>query len=192
MLDNSLTDQLASRVKGWATNIGISQKELATLLDIDPGNLSGFLNGRNGLSAERVLKLMRLMNLNRRDLALRFGKPERTTSRIMSLQEQGTPVTQFSNSGYVLWDGGTTDPNDSTDITNTPKVNGETTGDSLLDCLRQVDLIHKQAREVIADYISKNPPKGKINREGPTEPMRHVPDNSDSSRSGSIPARYSK
>ena len=65
MLDNSLTDQLASRVKGWATNIGISQKELATLLDIDPGNLSGFLNGRNGLSAERVLQLMRLMNLNR-------------------------------------------------------------------------------------------------------------------------------
>jgi predicted XRE-type DNA-binding protein len=51
MLDNSLTEQLASRVKGWATNIGISQKELATLLDIDTGNLSGFLNVRNGLSA---------------------------------------------------------------------------------------------------------------------------------------------
>jgi hypothetical protein len=62
---------------------------------------------------------MRTMNLNRRDLALRFGKPERTTSGTMSLQEQGTPVTQFSNSGYVLSDGGTTDPNDSTDITNT-------------------------------------------------------------------------
>jgi hypothetical protein len=26
MLDNSLTNQLASLVKGWATNIGISQK----------------------------------------------------------------------------------------------------------------------------------------------------------------------
>jgi hypothetical protein len=125
--------------------------------------------------------LMRLMNLNRRDLALRFGKPERTTSRIMSLQEQKTPVTQFSNSGYVLWDGGTTDPNDSTDITNTPKVNGEATGDSLLDCLRQVDLIinkPEKSSPIISVRIRqrvKLTAKGRLNQCGMYQTTLTVP-----------------
>jgi transcriptional regulator with XRE-family HTH domain len=200
----SLTDQLAQRAKTFATNTGLSQRKLARLLKIDESHFSKFLNGQTNLSAESTLALLRLTSMTKQQLELEFSNPERLTSRIMNLQEEGRP-TEFNESHFIdrkhldqklgkrpeshfqhfysgfqgeggYWvakEGGSDDPNDTTGIDNTPKMNGDPCGDDFLDTLRQVDNFHRLAREAIADYISQAQ-KAKVNKTGSTEGNRTV------------------
>lgn len=93
--------------------MGLSQRAIAKLLKLDQGHLSKFLAGEAGLSSEMALKVLRLTKLTRKDLALKFGRPEKTTAKIMSLQESGRVIKLDYSGSWVpgLEDAGT-DPND--------------------------------------------------------------------------------
>src|ERR1700741_1392710 len=85
----SLNQQLAFRAKTFCSNLGLTKATLARLLKVDDSQFSRFLNGQANLSAEKTLKLVRLMTLSKRDLELKFGSPEKLTARLMHLQEGG-------------------------------------------------------------------------------------------------------
>ena len=128
-----------------------------------------------------MAKLLAILNMDRFQLEAKFSRAA-LSSHILELQESGEKM-QLSNDGWVAREGSDNDPNNSTGIDNTWKVNGEPSGDDLIDCLRQIDSYHKQAREAIADYLNKAQ-KAKVNRAGSTEPARRTSDNADSCRPG--------
>jgi transcriptional regulator with XRE-family HTH domain len=158
MADNSqsLTDQLAARAKAFCANTGFSQRRLARLLKIEEFHFSRFLNGQANLSAETTLRVLQLINLSKRDVALKFGSPERTTSRLMHLQEGGRDVGHFGD--WVAKEDGNGYPVDSTDITSTPtkrdKQDAATDYESQTsDFLKGQQKIHRSAIKAIDNYI---------------------------------------
>lgn len=161
----SLTDQLASRVKTFATNMGLSQRQIARLLKLDEGHLSKFLKGAAGLSDEMTLKVLRLTSLSKKDLAPKFGSSERITSKIMSLHEKGRPMKLYGENWTPGQQG--KDPNDGGSISD-----GDDPG-TTEDFLRNQIEIHKAAITVISDYLVK----AKVNRgDGTTSGPRKISD----------------
>jgi transcriptional regulator with XRE-family HTH domain len=114
----TLGQQLAMRVRTFCNNLGLPQNKLARLLQVDDSQFSRFLNGTANLDAEKTLKLVRLMALSKRDLELKFGRPERTQAKLMHLQESGRHLRFDSGGSWVAKEGGDwgTDSNGSTDI----------------------------------------------------------------------------
>ena len=110
---DTLLGQLARRVAAFVEATGITQKKLAKLIKTDETHLSAFLAGRSGLSAEKSLRLMQLLNSSKSQLEAKFRNP--ITSHIVELQEKGEVVT-FR---WVPGQSGT-DPNRSTTIVHTP------------------------------------------------------------------------
>jgi transcriptional regulator with XRE-family HTH domain len=185
MLDQnpiSLDGQLINRVRQFLQCSGVSQRALAGEVGSDPGNFSAFLSGVKSLSVTKISKLLSILNMDRLQLERKFSSRQ-LSSQILELQEGGEPM-RLDGSGWVPGSvNGDSDPNDSTDISNTWKEGGEPSGDDLIDTLRQIDDYHRQARVAIADYIAQ---AGKAHpNAGSTEPPRKVTDNASSSKPGS-------
>jgi hypothetical protein len=145
---------------------------LSKILGVDAGNFNAFLSGCKTLSQERTTKLLQILNLNRMQLEAKF-KP--VAVQLGHFQQNGELV-RLSNGGWVAIEGAGDDPNDTSDITGTWTANGKPSGDDVIDCLRQVQDLHRSAIAAIDDYLSKTQ-KGKVNRDGPTEGVRQVADN---------------
>ena len=175
----SLNQQLAQRAKTFCTNLGLAQNKLARLLKVDDSQFSRFLNGQASLSAEKTLRLIRLMSLGRRDLELKFGSPEKLSARLMHLQESGrelAKVVQFTtpNDGWLPGRG--MDPNDSGDDITTVRSTdsqGDDPGyDDLTRTLAQVQALHMQAISTIEDYEARQ--CARVNATGSTDPARQI------------------
>jgi transcriptional regulator with XRE-family HTH domain len=175
----SLNQQLAQRAKTFCSNLGLTQNKLARLLKVDDSQFSRFLNGQANLSAEKTLRLVRLMSLGRRHLELKFGSPEKLTGRLMHLQESGrelAKVVQFTtpNDGWLPGRG--MDPNDSGDDITTVRSTdsqGDDPGyDDLTRTLAQVQALHMQAISTIEDYEARQ--CARVNATGSTDPARQI------------------
>lgn len=170
-MPDSLLSDLSHRVESFLAATGISQRKLARLIKTDESHLSSFLAGRSGLSAEKSLKLLQILNCSRQQLERKFGRAEKS-ARIAHFQQQGQPMQLDSGGSWVPGQSGE-DPVGSGDIT-TPKLGGDPSGDALIDVLRQVDNYHAQAREAIAGFIAVAQ-KAKVN-DGPTSPPKRITD----------------
>jgi transcriptional regulator with XRE-family HTH domain len=179
----SLVEQLAARTKSFLNANNLTQKELARFLRIDKANFSKFLNGTAGLNAETTLQLVRLMSLNKRDLALKFGEPDRTRARLMYLQESGTPLHFDANEGwYPGTDGAGVDPNGSTSIVETNKNPARVAPtDDDLEFLAGLATLYQS---IIDKINARQAVKGKVNKSGETESPRKIGGNADSSKPG--------
>jgi transcriptional regulator with XRE-family HTH domain len=187
--DPTLTNQLAARVKRFCQNSNLTYRQLSKFLKIDEGNFNGFLHGRNGLSAERTLRLLQLMNLSRRDLELRFSNPDRLTSRIMKLQEcrSGQPIIRFDNDGWypgTEGSGAGSDPVGSADITGTNANPARTVPDQdELEFLAGLAGIHQSIIDKINNWQLARQ-KARPNPSGATEAPRRIADNTTSRTPG--------
>jgi transcriptional regulator with XRE-family HTH domain len=176
----SLNQQLGQRAKTWCANLGLTQNKLARLLKVDDSQFSRFLNGQSNLSAEKTLKLVRLMSLSKRDLELKFGAPEKLTARLEHLQEGGRElarVVQFStpNDGWVSGQSGT-DPilsdNEIATVRSTGAEGDDPDYDDLTRTLSQVQALHRQAISTIEDYEARQ--RARVNVTGSTGPARQI------------------
>jgi transcriptional regulator with XRE-family HTH domain len=160
MTISPLMQQLASRARFFHENTGISQNQLANAINMEEGNYSAFLNGRRGIGAEAVCALLKFTNMGKQQAIAQFSKPIRS-SRIMELQECGKAL-HFDNSGWVAKEGSTDDPNGTTSITSTSKVQREAV-QNLLAVLASLDEV---TRKTVVGEIAKAYP----NPNGPTAP----------------------
>jgi transcriptional regulator with XRE-family HTH domain len=190
---NSLTlgQQLAMRAKTFCNNLGLTQNKLARLLQVDDSQFSRFLKGTANLSSEKTLKLVRLLSCSKRDLELKFGSPERLTSRITKLQESGRKIIHFDNGdGWVAGQSGT-DSNGSTDITGTNANPARNVPDAdELEFLAGLAGIHQS----IIDQINNWQAQTKVvpNKIGSTKSPRYTPDNAISSKPGPRGDKFSR
>jgi plasmid maintenance system antidote protein VapI len=182
-MSDSLLKQLSNRVQAFIAATGISQRKLAKLIKTDETHLSAFLAGKSGLSAEKSLRLMQILNSSRSQLEMKLGRST-TAAQIAHFQQEGQMMRLDSNGGWVAREGGNGDPNGTTDITNTWKSGGAPSDDPIIDVLRQVDNYHRQAREAIAAWFA-TAAQAKVNKAGSTEPARRISDNDKSSHPGS-------
>jgi transcriptional regulator with XRE-family HTH domain len=183
----SLNQQLAFRAKTFCSNLGLTQATLARLLSVDDSQFSRFVNGQANLSSEKTLKLVRLMSLSKRDLELKFGSPEKLSGRLMHLQEGGrelAKVVRFSNDGWIAKEGGTDDPNNTTDITSSNYNPARSCpDDEELEFLSGLAGLHQSIIDKINAWQQRSQ-KAKPNKDGATEAPRRITDNDDSRRSG--------
>jgi hypothetical protein len=188
MLQDPLLNQLADRVRSFSAGTGISLNRIAKLIETDSSNFSAFINGRSGLSATSVCRLLELLSSSKRQLEARLtAKP----IQIRHFQSEGEPMRLDAGGSWVPTEGGSGDPDDTTSIANTWKANNEPSGDDIIDTLRQIDDLHQQAREAIAGYIA-NAQRATVNRTGSTEPPRRINDNTASRTAGPRQSRFSR
>jgi hypothetical protein len=147
---SSLLQQLASRARYFHQSTGITQSQLASALKMADGNYSAFLAGKKGLGAEAVCQLLKFTNMSKQQAIAQFSRPVRS-SRIMELQECGKAL-HFSNDGWTAREGGTDDPNNSTDITNTRKA---ATATSIADLVALLGALDGVTRKSVIDAIVK-------------------------------------
>lgn len=192
---DTLLTQLSRHVQAFVQATGISQRKLAKLIKTDQSHLSSFLAGRTGLSAEKSLKLMQILNASRQQLEMKLGRS--TTAQIEHFQANGEAMRLDNGGGHwVAGDPGAgTDPNNSTDITNTITArNGDNADDyqaATIAFLRDQQNIHRSAIAEIQKYLNQIP-KARPNPNGPTEPARKIDDNTASRTPGPRPDRFAK
>jgi hypothetical protein len=141
MPDNSnLLKQLANRCKSFHSQTGITQTQMSKAVGMSDGNYSAFLAGRKGIGSEATCLLLKYTALSPRQAVAAFSKPVFSAS-VLHLQERGRKL-HFDNNGWKPGLGG--DPNDTTDITNTPDVRREAV-ENLLAVLAVLDELTRQA-----------------------------------------------
>lgn len=72
-----LLTQIANRCRSFSAGNDISLNQIARLIGIEGSNFSAFVNGRSGLSAATVCRLLELLNTSKRQLELRLNAPHR-------------------------------------------------------------------------------------------------------------------
>ena len=173
---SSLTNQLASRLKTFVSNLGLSQREISKILKLNESHLSRFLSGEAGLSAEMTLKVLRLTSVSRRDLALKFGKPEKTTAKIMHLSESGRALKLDGGAWVPGQSGSDSDGGSIDDVPTARDLDGaDDYQAATIDFLKGQQNIHRSAIKAIQDYLDKVS-KAKRNPGGSTLPARMVSD----------------
>ena len=178
---DNLLAQLSRRVQCFLSATGISQRKLAKLIKTDETHLANFLAGRSGLSAEKSLRLMQILNASRSQLEAKLVKA--ATMQITHFQERGKPM-RFSNDGWVAGVG--PDPNDgditaiktARDLDNPDDYQGR-----IVAFLKDQQSIYRQAIVHIDNYLAGI--KAKPNPSGITGPARSVPSNTTSRTPGS-------
>jgi transcriptional regulator with XRE-family HTH domain len=191
-----LLTQLSSRVRSFLAATGLSQRKLAKMIKTDEAHLANFLAGRSGLSAEKSLKLMQILNSTRSQLEAKFAR-KAVTSRILELQESGQPMKLDASGSWVAKEGGDwgSDPNNSTSIDNTPTARDLPGADDYqqrtIDFLKDQQNIYRKAIAEIDSYLNKVQ-KARPNANGSTESPRTVTTNVRSSTPGPKPDLFAK
>lgn len=191
---DTLLNQLSRKVQAFIDATGLTHKRLARMIGCERSQLTSFLSTGKGLSAERSLRLMQILNSSRAQLEAKFGA-KRVSSRILELQESGRQL-RFDGSGWVAKEGnGGADPNNSggdiTTVRSNGAAGGDSSGDTITDILREVDLLHKQAREAIAQWFANND-RAKPNAQGSTKPPQTANTNERSRSPGPKPDQFSR
>lgn len=186
-----LLAQLADRTRSFSTATDISLNQIAKLIGTDTSNFSAFINGRAGLSAVSVCRLMELLNSSKRQLDQRLNaKPV----QIRHFQSEGAPMQLDAGSAWVSGQSGV-DPNDSSDIVSTPTArdlpNARDYEQQTIGFLRQQQELYRSAIQEIENYLTRAP-KATVNRAGTTEPARRIDDNQRSRTAGPRPSRFSR
>lgn len=154
-----LLSQLAHRVRNFSTSTGVSLNRIAKEIESDSSNFSAFVNGRAGLSATSVCRLLELLNSPKRQLEARLtDKP----IQIRHFQSGGEPMRLDAGGSWVPTEGGSGDPNDGDNsIVDDPDSN------ATAYFLRNQIAIHRSAIRAIKDYLQKTTvQKATVNRSG--------------------------
>ena len=158
---SSLQTQLLARVKTFQETFpSITQADIGRHCGIGEANFSAAIAGRRGLSANSVLQLHRLLSLPKHEVIAKFNQPIRS-AKFVNFQSLGRSMHLDNDRWYPGTDGSGAgqDPNDATDsgIDNAPDA--DTTApvwdQALIDTLREVRRIHRQAYRAIQVYIAK-------------------------------------
>jgi hypothetical protein len=150
MSDTSLLKQLANRCLEFHRQTGISQVQVAKAINVADGNYSAFLNGKRGIGAEAICRLLEFTGLTREQAIAKFSKPVFSAS-IAHFQECGKPL-RFANPGWKPEVGNSAaDPVHSTDITSTRDAQRQAV-DNLLAVLAELD---EMARVAVLGSIAK-------------------------------------
>jgi len=187
-MHDGISIQLARRVQRFKETTGLTSRQVGKLTGISEQSLCDFLAGRKGLSANSMVHLLNLVNASKTQIEKKLAA-HTAPARLAHMQVQGMRLAVDDGGGWVPAEGEDSDPNDSTDITNTWKVGGQPVDDDLLNVLRQIDAIHAQARSAISDFITKA--QAKPNASGSTESPRLVRSNEQSKTAGPRPDAFS-
>jgi transcriptional regulator with XRE-family HTH domain len=183
---------LSRRVASFIEATGITHKQLARLVGCDRSQLTSYLSTGKGLSAERALRLMSVLNSSRSQLEGKFGG-KAVSSRIMNLQERGRPMKLDSSGSWVPGLSGQ-DPNGSDDVTGVRTArdlpNSTDYQQETIDFLRDQQNIHRSAIAEIQKYLD-NVTKSMVNQ-GSTEAPRRIDDNERSRTAGPKPPQFSR
>ena len=169
---DNLLAQLSRRVQSFLSATGISQRRLAKLIKTDETHLANFLAGRTGLSAEKSLRLMQILNASRSELEAKLGKA--ATMQITHFQEKGKPM-RLTNDGWVSGESGQ-DPNGTDDVNRRQTARDLDNADCLeqtIAMLRDQQQILRQADAHIEAYIT-NAQKAHPNATGNTGPSKQI------------------
>jgi transcriptional regulator with XRE-family HTH domain len=183
-MSDSLLTQLSHRVQAFIAATGISQRKLAKLIKTDETHLSAFLAGKTGLSAEKSLKLLQLLNSSRSQLEMKLGRSA-TTAIIEHFQSSESQM-KLSYGGSVAREGGGGDPVGS--VTNTPTARDRANAAIDLAFLTGQRELYRSAIAAVDGTIDK------ITKAHPnlssTEPARKIDDNTASRTPGPRPDRF--
>lgn len=181
MPQDPLLREIAQRTRTFSGATGVSLAKIAKLIGVEPSNFNAFIHGRIGLSAKPTTKLLQLLNLTKRQVEEKLAIKPVTIAHFQEGGKQLSETVRFSapppNAGWVAREGETDDPNsaggDISTVRSIGSEGGDSSGDDLIDVLRQVDLFHKQAREAIAAWFANNA-KATVNQDGSTGPARQI------------------
>jgi transcriptional regulator with XRE-family HTH domain len=166
---DTLSAQLSRRVAAFLKATQLTHKDLARYIGCDRSTLTSYLSTGRGLSAERSLRLMQVLNSSRSQLEAKFGR-KAVSSQIMSLQERGKPMKL-----------------DSDDITGVKTArdlpNADDYQQKTIDFLKGQQNIYRSAIAEIDKYLA-NVQRGKVNATGTTSGARSVPSNETSKTPG--------
>ena len=155
-MSDPLITQLSNRVQAFLAGTGLSQRRLAKLIKTDETHLSSFLAGRTGLSAEKSLRLMQVLNSTREQVERKFGRTSKT-AQIEHFQREGELMRLDNSGGWVAGIG--QDPNGGTDITSTPTArdlpNATDYQSQTIDFLRDQQKVHRSAIVAIEEVLAK-------------------------------------
>jgi transcriptional regulator with XRE-family HTH domain len=170
---DTLSAQLSRRVAAFLKATQLTHKDLARYIGCDRSTLTSYLSTGRGLSAERSLRLMQVLNSSRSQLEAKFGR-KAVSSRILELQERGKAMKLDSSNGTDDVTGVKT----ARDLDNSDDYQAKITA-----FLKAQQSIYRQAIAHIDNYLA-NVQKSKVNRDGNTEPARRITDNDRSSKPG--------
>jgi transcriptional regulator with XRE-family HTH domain len=182
-MSDTLTAQLSRKVAAFLNATGLTQKQLARYIGCDRSQLTSYLSTGRGLSAERSLRLMQVLNSSRSQLEAKFGR-KAVSSRILELQERGKAM-KLDRSGS--WVPGGTDPNGTDDVTGVKTArdldNSVDYQAKITAFLKAQQSIYRQAIAHIDNYLA-NVQKSKVNKDGVTDAPRKANTNTVSSTPG--------
>jgi transcriptional regulator with XRE-family HTH domain len=164
---DNLLSQLSRRVESFLTATGISQRRLAKLIKTDETHLANFLAGRTGLSAEKSLKLMQILNASRSQLEAKLGKA--ATMQITHFQEKGKPM-RLSNDGWVAGTGPDQNDGNIPDVNNNPARSVPDAAE--LEFLAELGGLHQKIIDRIDNWQAQQ--KARPNPNGSTGPGREI------------------
>src|SRR5260370_764786 len=103
-----LLAQLVKRTLTFKERTGLTSRQIGTLVGITEQHVCDLLAGRKGLSVQSTMRLLQVMNANRKEIEMKLGKPQ-LTSQIIGLQEGGEKM-QLDSGSWTPKEGGSDDP----------------------------------------------------------------------------------
>jgi hypothetical protein len=122
MPQDPLLTQLAERIRTFSAGTVTCLNKIARMIGVETGNFSSFMNGRIGLSAKSTIRLLQLLNLTKRQVEEKLAVKPVSIAHFQQSGRQVAETVRFAappNTGWVAREGGTDDPNNSSDITST-------------------------------------------------------------------------
>jgi transcriptional regulator with XRE-family HTH domain len=169
-MQDPLLREIAERTRTFSAGTGVSLQKIARLVGVEPSNFSNFVNGKVGLNAASTVKLLQLLNLTRRQVEEKLTAKAVTISHFQEHGRQVAEVIRFDNGdGWVP--GRTSEPT-SEGIEVKTASNLEDAPDELTRVLAQLNGLHQQAIQIIADYETRQ--KATPNPSGSTSPARQI------------------
>jgi hypothetical protein len=199
MPQDPLLSEIAERTRTFSAGTGVPLTKIASLVGVEPGNFSAFVNGRIGLSAASTVKLLQLLNLTKRQVEEKLTVKPVNIAHFQSggkrlaetVRFAAPPVKQFDSWVPGLANGGS-DPNGSTDITSTNNNPARCVPDAAeLEFLAGLAGLHQQIIDKITSWQQAQQ-KARPNPNGTTEPARRINDNTRSQTPGPKPDQFSR
>jgi transcriptional regulator with XRE-family HTH domain len=180
---NTLLAQLSHKVSAFLSATGLTHKQLARMIGCERSQLTSYLSTGTGISAERALRLMTVLNSSRAQLERKFGR-KAISSQMVSLQERGKPMKLDSSASWVPGQSGV-DPSGSGDVTGVKTArdlpNADDYQQETIDFLKGQQNIYRSAIAEIDKYLA-GIQRAKVNVT--TSEPRTVPSNTTSKTPG--------